>query len=140
MVHALPSDSVVGNTGLPGRQNNNSSRSSKNIAQTGLVFLALVVLLSPLLRAQGNPQVTGVDPSSGKVNDSVTIAGENLGKHGVVAVYLSDDKDDYKATIVDQGADKIVMKVPQVKPGSYNISVQVGTNILIKPVKFTVQE
>jgi hypothetical protein len=97
-------------------------------------------LLSPFLFAQNNPQVTGVDPASGKVNDDVTIAGENLGKATVVAVFLSDDKMDYKATIVDQSADKIVMKVPQVKAGIYNVSVQVGTNILIKPVKFTVQE
>jgi len=55
-------------------------------------------------------------------------------------VYLSDDKNDYKATVVDQTAEKIVIKVPQVKPGSYNVTVQVGDKLFIKPVKFTVQE
>ena len=104
------------------------------------ILVAAAVLLSPIVFAQGNPQVTSVDPTSGKVNDAVTIAGENLGKETVVAVYLSDDKNDYKAAVQEQSADKIVMKVPQVKPGSYNVSVQVGTNILIKPVRFTVQE
>src|ERR1035437_9413074 len=51
-----------------------------------------------------------------------------------VAVLLSDDKSDYKATIVEQTDEKIVMKVPQVKSGDYNISIQVGTNIFIKPL------
>jgi len=33
-----------------------------------------------------------------------------------------------------------VMKVPKVKAGSYNVSIQVGNNIYIQPVKFEVQE
>jgi hypothetical protein len=139
MVHALPSPSRTRRIFAPSAKEKNAPHLSKN-AYRGLIFLAALVLLSPFLFAQNNPQVTGVDPASGKVNDDITIAGENLGKATVVAVFLSDDKTDYKATIVDQSAEKIVMKVPQVKAGTYNISVQVGTNILIKPVKFTVQE
>jgi hypothetical protein len=139
MVHALPSPLRTRGIFAPSAKQKKTPHSSKN-AYRGVIFLAALVLLSPFLFAQNNPQVTGVDPASGKVNDDVTIAGQNLGKATVVAVFLSDDKMDYKATIVDQSADKIVMKVPQVKAGTYNISVQVGTNILIKPVKFTVQE
>ena len=105
-----------------------------------LQLLAAVVLLASLVFAQGSPRVTGIDPASGKVNDSVTVAGENLGKGGVVAVLLSDDKADYKATLVDQSAQKIVVKVPQVKAGDYNVSIQVGNNIFIQPVRFKVQE
>lgn len=78
-------------------------------------------------------------PSSGKVNDSVTLTGQNLGKDSVSAVFLSDEKDDYKATVVEQGAERIIIKVPQVKPGNYNISVGVADKILIMPVRFTVQ-
>lgn len=104
------------------------------------VLLAAAIFLAPLLLAQDNPQVTTMDPTSGKVNDSVTLTGENLGKGNVVAVFLSDDKDDFKATIVEQSNEKIVMKVPQVKSGSYNLSVQVGDKILIKPIRFTVEE
>ncbi len=81
-----------------------------------------------------------MDPSSGKVNDTVTVAGENLAKTEVSAVFLSDDKNDYKATVVDQTAEKIVIKVPQVKPGGYNVSIQVGDKLFIKPVKFKVLE
>jgi len=104
------------------------------------VFLAGVILLSSLAVAQNAPQVTGVDPDSGKVNDTVTVSGSNLGKATVSSVYLSDDKNDYKATIVDQSDAKITMKVPQVKAGDYNVSVQVGDKLFIKPVKFKVEQ
>jgi hypothetical protein len=105
-----------------------------------VVFIAAMVLLSPLLFAQNTPQITGVEPPSGKVNDSVTISGQNLGKDAVSAVYLSDDKNDYRATVVEQGAEKIIVKVPQVKSGNYNVSIQVGDKLFIKPVRFKVQE
>ena len=104
------------------------------------VTAAVLILLVPLLYAQGSPRVTDVDPSSGRVNDTVTVAGENLGKGTVSAVFLSDDKTDYKVTLIEQNAEKIVMKVPQVRPGRYNISVQKGNAIYIQPVRFTVQE
>jgi hypothetical protein len=104
------------------------------------VFLAAVVLFSSLAVAQNAPQVTGVDPASGKVSDTVTVSGTNLGKASVSSVFLSDDKNDFKATIVDQSDDKITMKVPQCKPGDYNVSVQVGDKLFIKPVKFKVEQ
>jgi hypothetical protein len=104
------------------------------------VFLAAVILFSSLAVAQNAPQVTGVDPDSGKVNDTVTVNGSNLGKATVSSVYLSDEKNDYKATIVDQSDAKISMKVPQVKAGDYNVSVQVGDKLFIKPVKFKVEQ
>ena len=105
-----------------------------------LVLLAAAVLVAQLVFAQGVPRVTGIEPSSGKVNDNVTVKGENLGKGSVSDAFLSDDKTDYKATIVDQAAEKVVIKIPQVKSGDYNISIQVGKNIYIQPVRFKVQE
>jgi hypothetical protein len=104
------------------------------------VFLVGVILISSLAVAQNAPQVTGVDPPSGKVSDTVIVSGSNLGKASVSSVFLSDDKNDYKAAIVDQSDDKITMKVPQVKPGDYNVSVQVGDKLFIKPVKFKVEQ
>ena len=103
------------------------------------LFIA-VILMSPLILAQSSPQVTSDDPPSGKVNDSVTVTGADLAKGSVSAVFLSNDKEDFKATIVEQSAGKIILKIPQVKAGNYNISVQVGDKILIKPVRFTVEE
>lgn len=117
----------------------NESGDHDHSARKVWLLVAAVILLSALTSAQNAPQVTGVDPASGKVNDTVTVSGDNLGKASVSAVYLSDDKNDYKASIVDQADDKIQMKVPQVKPGPYNISIQVGDKLFIKPVKFTVE-
>ncbi|MFZ3201370.1 MAG: IPT/TIG domain-containing protein [Candidatus Acidiferrales bacterium] len=120
-----------------------NSRRRDAYVHTVLALLAVVALLALVglsLSAQGSPRATSVDPSSGKANDTVTVAGEYLGKDTVSAVFFSDDKTDYKATLVEQDAEKLVMKVPQVKPGGYNISVQKGNMIYIQPVRFTVQE
>ena len=103
------------------------------------LLLAGLLMASSVAIAQNGPQVTGVEPASGKVNDTVVVSGSNLGKASVSSVYLSDDKNDYKATIVDQSDEKISMKVPQVKPGDYNVSIQVGDKLFIKPVKFKVE-
>ena len=99
-----------------------------------------VLFLVPLLFAQNAAKVTAIDPMSGKVNDSVTVTGENLGKDSVSAVFLSDAQDDFKATLVEQADNKILMKVPQVKAGPYNVSIQVKDRILILPVRFQVTE
>jgi IPT/TIG domain len=105
-----------------------------------LAAALLLVLPARTLVAQGaTPRVTTVDPSSGKANDVVTVTGENLEKAHVSAIFLSDDKDDHKASVVSQAADKIVMKIPEVKPGDYNVSIQSGNAIFIQPVRFTVQ-
>ena len=102
-------------------------------------FAGLIACASIAI-AQNAPQITSVDPSSGKVNDTVVVSGSNLGKDSVVSVYLSDDKNDYKTTIVEQTNDKITVKVPQVKAGDYNVSVETGGKLFIKPIKFKVQE
>jgi hypothetical protein len=115
-------------------------RANRKVRSTKWIFLAGLILFSSLAVAQNSPQVTAVDPALGKVNDTITVSGSNVGKDAVSAVYLSDDKNDYKSTIVDQSSDKITMKVPQVKAGSYNISLQVGDKLFIKPVKFKVEE
>jgi hypothetical protein len=103
------------------------------------IGVLVLLCLAPFVGAQNVPKVTAVDPGTGKVNDSVTLTGENLGKATVSGVFLSDDKDDYKATLVEQETGKIILKVPQVKSGGYKISIQEGDKILILPLHFTVQ-
>jgi hypothetical protein len=103
------------------------------------VFLIAALLLAPFVFAQGSPKVTSVTPAMGKVDDTVSVIGENLGKGTVSAVFLSDDKNDSKASMVEQAAEKITIKIPQVKAGSYNISIQTGDRIMILPVRFEVQ-
>ena len=134
--HNCGSSSIVP---LPATNGEKRFQHPKN-ALVRSVLLAAVVFLSPLIFAQNAPQVTGVEPASGKVNANVTVSGQNLGKDAVSAVFLSDDKNDYKATVVEQSAEKIVVKVPQVKSGNYNVSIQVGDKLFIKPVRFKVEE
>jgi len=98
-----------------------------------------MALFAAVLFAQGTAHVSGIEPATGKVSDSATVKGENLGKGSVTAVFLSDDKADFKATLVEQSADKINIKIPQVKAGDYNVSIQVGNNIFIQPVRFKVE-
>jgi len=117
-----------------------AARRSTKYLTLALLLAAALLTLGLLLFAQGTPLVTAVDPSSGKVNDAVTVAGENLGKGTVSALFLSDDKTDYKAMLVEQNEEKMVMKVPHVRPGRYNISLQAGNAIYIQPVRFTVEE
>jgi len=118
------------------------SGSCRNIlAGLGIVAAAALLLLQvSSLFAQGSPMITSVDPTSGKVSDTITASGQNLAKPRVAAVFLSDKKNDYKATVVEETDDKIVLKVPQVAPGDYNISIQVGNAIFIQPVRFTVAQ
>ena len=102
--------------------------------------VVLLLLGSAGLAAQSSPRVTGVEPITAKIGANVTINGENLGKGNVTAVYLSDSSDDFKVVIVDQTAAKIVVKIPKVKAGDYNVSIQIKNDILIQPVRLSVEE
>jgi hypothetical protein len=107
----------------------------------GLFVLVLATaLLATAVWAQGSPRVTGVDPATAKVGGNITVKGENLTKENVAAVFVSNSSDDFPAIIVEQAGTKIVVKVPKVKAGDYNISIQVKADILIQPIRLTVQE
>jgi hypothetical protein len=89
--------------------------------------------------AQAGPKVSTVEPATGKAGSSVTVSGENLGKDVVEGVYFSDDEKDYPAELSEQSANKVVVKIPAVKAGGYNIAVKVGNNIFIQPVRVSVE-
>ena len=118
----------------------NVTKNSDRRKRARWTLLAGVIVLAGAAIAQNAPQITAIDPTSGKVNDTMIVSGSNLGKDAVASVYLSDDKNDYKATIVDQSDAKITVKVPQVKPGDYNVSLEVGNKLIIKPIKFKVEQ
>ena len=96
-------------------------------------------LLTSMLWAQASPKITGVEPETAKVGASLTVNGENLDKGTVEAIYFSDDAKDYKAAITSQTATKVVVTVPELKAGPYNLSVKVGDNIFIQPARVTVE-
>ena len=102
-------------------------------------ILVLALSLGATLAAQRAPRVSGVAPSAGKANESVNLTGENLDRGYVSAVFLSDNKTENQAKIIEQTAEKIVFKVPRIKPGSYNISIQVGSSTATFPFTFEVQ-
>ena len=83
--------------------------------------------------------LTAVEPGSGKPGETATAWGENLADSSVVAVFLSDTKSDYKVMVLEQTPEKIVFKVPSVEPASYNVSLQVRSNIYIHPVRFKIE-
>jgi len=129
------------NTPFMARNPQRTARAISSCVALAILAFATLLAIAPLpVSAQDSPGISSVDPTSGKVNDSITVTGTNLGKGSISAVYLSDDKNDYKASIVEQADTKIVMKVPQVKPGSYNVSIQKGNSIYIQPVRFIVEE
>ncbi len=105
-----------------------------------LSMLAVLFLSATLLCSQSAPKLTGIDPESGKVGASIIVTGENIGKGTVIAIFLSDANNDYRASMVEQAPEKIVMKIPQVKAGRYNIAIQVKNEIFIQPVHVTVEE
>ena len=99
-----------------------------------------MIVVLPLAWAQApSPKVTGVAPLEAKVGDEITLTGENLGKGVVKAVYVSDDKEDFRATIVSQSADQIVIKVPAVKPGTYNPSIEVEKTLYIQAIPLKIE-
>lgn len=124
---------------LPAENGSPESDRRRKLSRIAFAIAMLVLSVAPRIPAQNAPKVNMVDPLKGKVDDSVTLTGQNLGKDSVSGVFLSDDKDDFKATLVQQDSAKIVLKVPQVKSGGYNISIQEGDKILILPLRFTVQ-
>jgi hypothetical protein len=105
-----------------------------------ILLVAALLFSATVVWAQTTPKLTKVDPETGKVGMNITVIGENLGKATVIAVFLSDAKDDFKASVVDQTAEKIVLKIPQVRAGKYNISIQVKNEIYIQPIYFTVED
>ncbi|HWP84673.1 MAG TPA: IPT/TIG domain-containing protein [Terriglobia bacterium] len=104
-----------------------------------LQLVSFLVLLAAFALAQAGPKLTSVEPTTGKVGDSLTVIGEDLGKETVQGVLLSDEEKDYPAEVLEQTAQKIVFKVPEVRAGGYNVSLKVGNNIYIQPIRFTVQ-
>ena len=107
--------------------------------------LLAVFLGALLLLAQGAvPSMKSVDPMTAKVGEELTVSGENLDKANVAEVYLTDGKNDYKATITQQAAETIKLKVPaNTKPGRLALMILTrgkDQKYIEQPVKVTIEE
>ena len=105
-----------------------------------IIVAAVLACAASLLCSQSAPKLTGVEPDTCKVGATVTATGENLGKGHVSAIFLTVGDSDFRASIVEQSAEKIILKIPQVKAGRYNLTIQVKNEIFIQPVHVTVED
>lgn len=105
-------------------------------------FIALSLISASALSAfQGLPRCTAVDPETAKTGDTVNVTCQNLDKGTFAGVFLTDEKDDIKVTVMDRAADKLKIQVPNVKPGRYHIEFLTSNkaSMVEQPVVLTVQ-
>ena len=115
--------------------------------RNSLFGAALVCALAvPFLHSQTQsvtPQMTAVEPNSGKAGDVLTVTGNNLDDKVVAEVYLTDGKADVKMIITEQNATSVKLRIPPgAKAGRYALMVLTkGTEpkFIEEPVKVTVE-
>jgi len=90
------------------------------------------------------PQMTKVQPDSGKIGSVLRIRGLYLDKAKVDEVYLTDHTFDMKVKVLDQTEDSIEIRIPpSAKPGRLQLLVKTAGKepmLLEQPVFVTVEE
>ena len=90
------------------------------------------------------PQMSTVQPDSGKVGSVLRVDGRYLGKEKVEEVYLTDHTFDMMVKVLDQTEDSIEFRIPpSAKPGRLQLLVKTAGKkpmLLEQPVYVTVQE
>ena len=108
-----------------------------------LVLLIATVIPAPAAAQASFPRMSSVTPDTGKVGDALTVEGENLDKAGVMGLYLTDGKTDFKTEIVEQTTTSIQFKIPDnVQPGRFSLMVLTGGDepkYIEQPLKVTVE-
>jgi hypothetical protein len=107
-------------------------------------ILPVVLIGAAVLLAQATvPQMKSVDPDTAKSGDVLTVVGENLDRANVADVFLTDGKNDYKATITAQETGSLKMKVPDsAKPGRLALMILTkgkDQKLIEQPVKVTIE-
>jgi hypothetical protein len=109
-----------------------------------LAMLVISATLLTILAHSGTPgatfRITAVEPATVNVGNTITLKGENLNQDNVSGVFVSNASDDFPARIVSQMGARIVVQIPKVKAGDYNISIQVKRDVLIQPIRLTVRD
>lgn len=109
-----------------------------------LLALLTLVVMPLLVSAQAPlPRMTTVEPSSAKAGDILSVAGENLEKDNVAALFLTDGKNDVKMEITEQAATAIKFRVPaSAKAGRFALMILTGgkePKYIEQPVKVTIE-
>jgi len=99
------------------------------------------MLLSVLAIAQSGPRITGVEPTTSKVGDTLIVRGESLSDGSMEGVVLFNDGngESYPTEIVDRADDQITVTVPDVEPATYSLALQIQGVIYTEPVQVTVE-
>jgi len=105
-----------------------------------LVISATLLTLSAHSGTSSTFRITAVEPATVRVGSTITLKGENLTRDNVAGVFVSNASDDFPAPIVSQMGTRIVVQIPKVKAGDYNISIQVKRDVLIQPIRLTVRD
>ncbi len=108
--------------------------------------IALLACLWMLSAQTSFPRMTAVNPTTAKVGDVITAAGENLDKNNVAGLFLTDNKSDFRVQITEQSATAIKFTVPDsVKSGRFGLVIRTpGTQSnpvreYVQPVKVAVE-
>lgn len=101
------------------------------------IFPALLAVA--LWGFDNSPRLTAVDPDTAKVGDAAVAKGENLGKGTVLELYLTDGKNDVKATITEQTSEQIKFTVPKVAAGRYRLMTANKAAMIEQPVVLTIE-
>lgn len=104
-------------------------------------FILGTLTIAAAWAMEGSPMISTVEPDTGKQGDVVSAKGESLDKSSVSDIYLTDGKNDVKASIVEQSAKEIKFKIPAEKAGRYHVMVLTAnkTSMMVEPVMITVQ-
>ncbi len=106
--------------------------------------LSLLSLGLALPSAAQVPQMSTVQPESGKIGSVLRVHGVFLDKEKVDEVYLTDHTFDMKVKVLDQTADWIEFRIPpSAKPGRLQLLVKTQGKkplLLEMPVYVTVEE
>ena len=113
-----------------------------------LILLLLALLIATVIPAPAEaqtsfPRMSSVTPDTGKVGDALTVEGENLDKTGVIGLYLTDGKTDWKTEIVEQTNTSIQFKIPDnAQTGRFSLMILTGgeePKLIEQPLKVTVE-
>ena len=116
------------------------------LSHMATVLIALLACAGTLAAQARFPRIQTINPTTAKIGDTVTAAGECLDKNSVAELFLTDNKNDFRAQINAQSPTSITFTVPDsVKPGRFGLVVRTsggeGNEVkdYVQPVKLTVE-
>ncbi len=111
------------------------------------VVLGLVAASVASYAQSASPLITGVDPTTGKRGDVITVTGQNLQKENVAKLYLTDgvnEKNDIQVEVTSQTATEIKFKIPaKAAMGRMALMILTTTKppqLIEQPVKLTIDD